>query len=431
MLTTALFEVLFIIVLVLVNGLLAMAEMAVVASRKARLRQRAEAGDASARAALELAESPDRFLATVQIGITLVGILAGAVGGATIAEELGDRLSQVPWIGPYGIEIGLTVVVLAITYFSLVLGELVPKRLALHSPERIAAAVARPMRILSRLAAPAVRLLSASTHVVLRLLGVRPSGEPPVTEEEIRVLLQQGTEAGIFEEAEQEMVEGVFHLGDQRVGALLTPRMEVVWLDVEAPPDENLRRVVESAHAWFPVAHGDLDHVLGVVRSKDLLVECLAGRPADVRQVLRPPLFVPESAPAARVLEQLRQTDIKIVLVVDEHGGVSGLVTITDLLEEIVGDLAEDQPRVVQREDRSWLIDGMLAIDEFKELLRVRELPGEVDGYYETVGGFVMMFLGRVPRPADSFEWGGWRFEIVDMDSNRVDKVLVAPTGAP
>lgn len=429
--STIVFEILFIVVLVLVNGLFALAEMAVVAARKSRLRPLAEAGDDKARAALELAESPDRFLSTVQIGISLVGVLSGAVGGATIAEHLGDLLSRIPWIGPAGIEIGLVIVVLAITYLSLVLGELVPKRLALHSPERIAAAVARPMRILSRLAAPLVRLLSGSTHLVLRLMGVRPQAEAPITEEELKVLLRQGTEAGVFEAGEQEMVEGVFRLGDRRVGALITPRTEVVWLDVDDPPAENLRRVVESAHAWFPVARGDLDHVLGVVRSKDLLVECLAGRPADVRGVAHEPLFVPEATPAAPVLDLLRRAEVKIALVVDEHGGVSGLVTVSDLLEEIVGGLSEDQPQAVPRADRSWLVDGRLTVDEFKDLLQVRELPGETEGYYETVGGFVMMLLGRVPAPADHFEWGGWRFEVVDMDGNRVDKVLVSPAVLP
>lgn len=426
MLTAILFEILFIIVLVLINGVLAMAEMAVVAAHQARLRLRADAGDARARAALELAESPDRFLATVQVGITLVGILAGAIGGATIAEQIGDSLAPVPWIGPYSIQIGLVVVVVVTTYLSLVLGELVPKRLALQNPERVAALVARPMRLLSRLAAPVVRLLSASTHVVLRLLGVQPSDAPPVTEDELRLLLEQGTEAGVFEESEQQMVEGVFRLGDRRVGALITPRTEVDWLDIEDSPEENLRRVVDSAHSCFPVAQGDLDHTLGVVRSKDLLVACLSGQPIELRQSLREPVFVPETTLASQVLEALRYSAVKIVLVVDEYGGVSGLVTVNDLLEEIVGDLEEDRPRVVQREDRSWLVDGMLDIDELRDYLQIPVLPGEAEGYYETVGGFVLMTLGRVPDPADSFEWSGWRFEVVDMDGNRVDKVLVA-----
>jgi putative hemolysin len=424
-------EMLVVVLLILINGLLAMSEIAVVSARKTRLRQWAEEGNANAHAALELANNPNQFLATIQIGITLVGILAGAFGGATIAEEFAVILNDISWLAPYSHPLSLALVVLIITYLSLIVGELVPKRLALNNPERLAMAIAAPMRVLSRVAYPAVHLLGLSTEFLLRALGMKPSTEPPVTEEEIRALIEQGTQAGMFEEAEQEMVERVFRLGDRRVSAVMTPRTEVVWLDREASAQEIRQTITESAHSRFLVADGSLDNVLGVVHAKELLAHILGEQVIDLTATLQQPLYVPESMRALKVLELFKQSGTHIALVIDEYGGIQGLVTPSDILEAIVGDLPEAgeqlEPLAVQREDGSWFLDGMLPVDEFKDLFDLGELPGEDQGIYQTLAGFVIMQLGRIPLVADHFEWGGLKFEVVDMDGNRVDKVLVTP----
>jgi putative hemolysin len=364
-----------------------------------------------------------------------VGILAGAFGGATLAKALAAHLRYFPWLAPYSDATALGIVVVGITYFTLVLGELVPKRLALYHPEGIAAAIAAPMRLLSRITAPVVHILSTSTEAVLRISGIRPSAEPPVTEEEIIVLIEQGTQAGMFEKAESNMIESIFRLGDRRADALMTPRTEVVWLDVDDPPEDIRRKITESVHSRFVVAQGSLDTVLGVVLAKDLLTRSLAGEPVDLRAALHEPLFVPESIGALRVLELFKQSGVQLALVIDEYGGLQGLVTLNDILEAIVGEIgvagAPSEPQVVQREDGSWLIDGMLPMDEITELFHLREVPIEERGVYQTLGGFVMMHLGRIPSAADHFEWNGLRFEVVDMDGYRVDKVLIEPMRPP
>jgi putative hemolysin len=403
----------------------------VVSARKTRLQQWAEEGDSKARAALELANVPNQFLSTIQIGITLVGILAGTFGGVTIANKLASWLETIPGLVRYSHPLSLGIVVLVITYLSLIIGEIVPKRLALNSPERIAAAIAIPMRALSRIAHPAVHFLGFSTELVLRLLGMRPSTEPPVTEEDIRALIEQGTQAGMFEETEQKIVDRVFRLGDRRVSAVMTPRTEIVWLDRDATPEEIRRRLTESSHSRLLVADGSLDNVLGVVHAKDLLVQCLGERSVDLTRTLQQPLYVPETMPALQVLELFKQSGIHIALAIDEYGGIQGLVTPNDILEAIVGDLPvageAAEPLALQREDGSWLLDGMMPVDEFKELFDLGPLPGEDQGVYQTLAGFVIMQLGRIPAPADHFEWEGLRIEVVDMDGNRVDKVLVIP----
>ena len=426
------FEALVILLLIILNGLFSMSEIAVVSARKSRLEQWANEGDGKARAALELANAPNQFLATVQIGITLIGILAGAFGGATIASTIAVGLDEIPGIAPYSRPVSLAVVVLIITYLSLIVGELVPKRLALNSPERIASTMATPMRALARLASPVVYVLGLSTDAVLRVLGIRPVVEPPVTEEEIRSLIAQGTQAGMFEEAEQEMVERVFRLGDRRVSAVMTPRTEIVWVDSDASPEEIQQTIAESTHSRVLVAQGSLDDVLGVVHAKELLLPLLRGEPLDLTAVLRQPLYVPESMRALEVMELFKQSATHNALVIDEYGGVQGLVTPSDILEAIVGDLPEPgeqvEPLAVQREDGSWLLDGMLSIDDFKELFHLGRLPDEDQGVYQTLAGFVIMQLGRIPAVSDHFEWGGLRLEVVDMDGNRVDKILAVPS---
>jgi putative hemolysin len=423
------FEILFILLLLLANGVFAMSELAIVSSRKARLQRECATGNARACTALQLALEPDRFLSTVQIGITLVGILAGALGGATIAEQLGAQISRVPALAPYGEAIGVAIVVVVITYLSLIIGELVPKRFALTHPERIAMVIAPPMKLLSRIVSPVVTVLSVSTSALLTLLRIKSPTEPPVTEDEIKVLIEQGTAAGVFEEAEQEMVQRVFKLADRRVSALMTPRLDIVWLDVDASRDAIRQKIAESHFSRFPVCRGSLDQILGVVKAKDMLALCLGSEELNLNAVLRSPLFVPQSRSALQMLEVFKSSGTHMALIINEYGSIEGLVTTNDILEAIVGDLLPTNPQfesyAMQREDGSWLFDGALPIDEFKEIFKSATLPGEGRADYQTLAGFILFYMGRVPRATDYFEWNGLRFEIMDMDGNRIDKVLV------
>jgi putative hemolysin len=422
-------EALIILILILLNGFFAMTEIAVVSSRKVRLQQMAREGNHRAQAALDLVESPDRFLSTVQIGITLIGILAGAFGGATIAGGLAVLLKDVSWIAPYHQAVALALVVLVITYFSIVLGEIVPKRLALIHPEPIALAAAPVFKIIDLVGLPAVRLLSLSSDLVMKVLGVKKSQEPPVTEEEIKVLIEEGTQAGVFAETEKDMVKSVFRLADREVSVMMTPRLEVVWLDLADPWEINHRKIIETTYSRFPVGQGSLDNVLGIVRAKDALAFCLTHQALDLRKVMTTPLFVPETAPAFQVLDTFKRSRPHLALVVDEYGAIQGLVTLNDILEALVGEFSPadvpSEPEAVQREDGSWLLDGRLPIDELREMFGLTRLPLEEDGGYQTLGGLVMTRLGRIPKTADHFDWGRYRFEVVDMDGKRVDKVLV------
>jgi putative hemolysin len=423
-------EILLIVLLLLLNGVFAMSEIAVVSARKARLQKRADDGSAGARRALELAEEPNRFLATVQVGITLVGILAGAFGGATIAENLAGYFERYAVVAKYADALALGCVVLGITYLSLVLGELVPKRIGLNAPESIASAVAGPMRALSTVASPLVTLLTWSTEGVVRLLRIRMNEDPPVTEAEIAVLLEQGTQAGVFEAKEQDLVERIFWLADQRVAALMTPRTRVDWLDPADPPEAHRAAMLEHPHHHFPVCEGSLDDVVGVVDVRDVWAATARGQPSDARSVMRKPVFVPQSVPALKLLEEFRKSGDEVALVVDEYGGTAGLITLYDLMEEIVGDITvigEESDAVVRREDGSLLVDGGILMDELREVLDLPDRRSDERFEYRTVGGFVYTRLGRIPRAGDFFESDGFRVEVVDMDGNRVDKVLVAP----
>jgi putative hemolysin len=428
-------QVSIVVLLTLANGLFSMSEMAVVSSRKVRLQQQAQRGDRRAQAALELANSPNRFLSTVQVGITLIGTITGAFGGAELSKPLTEQLKRVPLIQDYAQPVAFTTVVILLTYLSLIVGELVPKQLALNDPEAIATLVAVPMRFLSKLASPVVHLLSLSTEAVLKLLNVRPSTEPEVTEEEIRVMIQQGTDAGMIEEAEQEMVERVLRFGDRKVSALMTPRPDIVWLDLDDSYEDNQARLIEGAHSRLPVCQEGLDNVLGVTYVNDLLSRALRNQPFDLTLELRQPLFVPENTRSLKVLELFKETGNHMALVVDEYGVIQGLVTLNDILQAIIGDVPgqddEDEQQPMQREDGSWLLDGSMDIDEVHELLDVDELPGEQRGNYHTLGGFVITYLGRIPKASDHFEWSNLRFEVVDMDKNRVDKVMVSPLVKP
>ena len=416
-------EIFFILLFIVINGVFVMSEMAVASSRKARLQQRINDGDKRAATALRLNENPNLFLATVQIGITLVSVLVGAVGGATLAEPLGRALVQIPALAEYAESIALTIVVVLLTTVSIVIGELLPKRLALHNPELVASALARPMMMISKLFSPLVWLFSRITDALLRLMGVKPGSEPPVTEEEIHLLIDQGTQAGVFEESEQDMVEGVFSLGDQRVYSLMTPRTDIVFFDVNDSVEEIRGKLSGSEFSRFPVRQDSLDAILGIVKARDLLVRSLGGEDIKLKDLVKPAFFIPETMFASRALEIFKEKGTELLLVVDEFGGLQGLLTINDILEEIVGQIELEEPQATQRQDGSWLLDGMLEVDEFKEIFKLHVLPHEDE--YETLSGFVMVSLGRIPLSADQFEWHGLRFEVIDMDGRRVDKVLV------
>ncbi|HLA06311.1 MAG TPA: hemolysin family protein [Anaerolineales bacterium] len=416
-------EILIVLLFILINSVFVLSEMSVASSRKARLQQRVNEGDKRANTALKLLQNPNLFLATVQIGITLVSVLVGAVGGATLSEPLGVLFARIPAIAAFADSLALGIVVVVITFVSIILGELVPKRIALHNPERIASTLAGPMILVSKLFAPFVWLLGRITDFVLRVLGIKPGNEPPVTEEEIQLLIDQGTQAGVFEEAEHDMVEGVFSLGDQRVYSLMTPRTDVVWLDISDTTEEIREKIAGCEFSRFPVRQGTLDVMLGIVKARDLLVPSLSGEEIKLKDLLKPAFFIPETMFASRALEIFKEKGTEILLVIDEFGGLQGLLTINDILEEIVGQVEIDEPQATQRQDGSWLLDGMLEVDEFKEIFSLPGLPHEDE--YETLSGFVMMSLGRVPQAADHFEWHGLRFEVIDMDSRRVDKVLV------
>lgn len=428
--STIAFEIFAIFLLLIANGIFAMSEIAVVTARKSRLQELAEKGISSARQALDLANHPNRFLSTVQIGITLVGILAGAFGGGAITEWLAAQLKAIPSVAPYSRTLALTGVVMCITYFSVILGELVPKRLALGHPESIAIFMAPPMRLLLRVCGPIVHLFSFSTDLVFRLFGKRFDEQTLVTEEEITNLLRQGTEAGVFEETEQEMVEAVFDLGDKSARGLMTPRNQIIWLEVNDSVDRLHAKLSNCGHSRFPVCENGLDNVVGIVQAKDLLTNFLSGKNIDVKAVMQPCEFVPRSLTAWQVLDHIKQSGSHIVLVVDEYGGIEGLLTHHDILEAIAGDMplgtTSTQPNAVQRKDGSWLLEGMMSIDEFKELFHIEVLPGEKKDSFQTLGGFLFTHMGRVPSLAETFEWNGLRFEIADMDGKRIDKVLVS-----
>ncbi|MBI4779835.1 MAG: HlyC/CorC family transporter [Oscillatoriophycideae cyanobacterium NC_groundwater_1537_Pr4_S-0.65um_50_18] len=426
------FEILGLVLLIVANGIFSMSEMAIVSARKARLQEQAEQGNVGARAALKLANSPNHFLSTIQIGITLIGTLTGVFGGAAFSEQLAVYIALIPALRESSEAIALTLVVIIITYLSLIIGELAPKRLALNNPEKIAAIVAAPMQVVAKVASPIVYLLSLSTEVVLKLLRANaPSEEPSVTEEEIKVLLRQGAEAGMFAAAEQDMVERVFHLGDQQVSSLMTPRPDIIWLDLDDSAEVIRQKMIECRHSRIPVCQEALDNVMGIAHVADILARSLSGQPIDLVTLLRPPLLIPESTHALRVLELFKQSGTHIALTVDEYGVIQGLVTLNDVMEVIIGDVPfADDPQessIIRREDGSWLVDGMLSSDELKELIEADELPGEDLGNYQTLAGFVIMQLGRIPRSSDHFSWNGFRFEVIDMDGNRVDKVLVMP----
>lgn len=426
-------EVAIIVLLTLMNGVFALSELAVVSSRRARLQAMADAGNVGARTALRLIDDPSRFLSTVQIGITLVGVVAGAFGGATLGARFGAWLDAMPLFGGYGQMIGYGTVVVAITYLSIVLGELIPKRIALKNPERTAALVARPMRSLSKAAAPFVWLLGASTDALLRLLGLYGGRDVTVTEEEVRSMISEGARAGVFAPEEKEMIDGVLRLADRTVRTIMTPRLDIVWLDPDAPMDMLLDQIRSSSHSRYPVCRGDLDGIVGIVHTRDLLADTVRGQPFDLAASAVKPLVVHDGTAVLKLLDLMKASGLHLAVAVDEYGSVEGVVTMTDILETIAGDLPEagEAPEIaaVRREDGSWLVEGRMPVDEFEETVGLRNLHDIGD--FHTVAGFVLHTLGHLPTTGEVFRHDGFRFEVVDMDGRRIDKVLVVPPSGP
>jgi putative hemolysin len=422
-------EILIILVLIVINGAFALSEIAIVSSRRIRLVRMVDRGSSGAAQALSLASEPTRFLSSVQVGITSIGILSGALGEATLAGHLRQGFEQIPAVSLYAEPLALAVVVVSITYVSLILGELVPKRLALTDPEGIAAIIARPMKILARVGRPIVYVLSVSTDTVLRILGVRHVKRTAVTVEEIKVLIEQSTAEGVLEPTERELMTNVLNLDERHVAAVLTPRSDVVFLDVGDSVEQNRDKLRREPHDVLPLCDGGLDHVLGVVRARRVLEEVLDGHSLDLPGLAEPALFVPETMTIMMLLEEFKRANLPAALVVDEFGDVGGIVSLTDVVSSIVGELPADnveEPAIVRRDDGSWLLDGALDLAALVRTLTDDSIVSEEDRqHYHTLGGLAMVSLRRVPRTGDVFERGHHRFEIVDMDGNRVDRVLV------
>jgi putative hemolysin len=427
-------EVALLLSLIVLNGVFAMSEIALVTARRGRLQALEHQGDMGAAAAIRLGADPTRFLSTIQIGITSIGILNGIVGEAVFARPFGE------WLQHLGIErtaasvFATVMVVVVVTYLSIVLGELVPKRLGQLKAESVARIVARPMLGLAAISKPFVRTLSGSTELVLKLFGLHGRNAPTVTEEEIHAMLEEGSDTGVIEDEEHQMVRNVFRLDDRQIVSLMVPRGEIVFLDLDRPLEENLKRIESSEHTRFPVCRGGMRDVIGVISAKQMLTQTLRGQTLDLQTDLQPAVFVPESLTGMELLQNFRSSNVQLVMVIDEYGEVQGMVTVRDVIEAITGEFHPhdvEEAWAVQRDDGSWLIDGLIPIPELKDRLELREAPEEDRGRYNTLSGMVMLLLGRVPHTADSVEWETWRFEIVDMDGKRIDKVLATKLAPP
>ena len=423
-------DVALLLALVFLNALFAMSETALTASRKARLQVMVEAGDSGASHAMALHDNPTKWLSVVQIGITSISILNGIVGDAAFSTPLAAWLREHFTISARSAEISaLALVVLIITFISIVFGELVPKRIGLMYPETIARLVARPMEWLSVATRPFIKLLTLSTDTVLRLMGLRRPPDRSVTEEEIAASLEEGLDAGVIEAQEHQMVRNVFRLDDRQVGSMMIPRAEIVWLDATATADDVLHAIRDAEHSRYPVCRGGLDDVLGVISAQKLLQQAIEGHAFAVEQGLEPPVFVPETLSGMELLEHFRASSAQIVFVVDEYGEVQGMITVRDVLEAITGEFSTETDAdswAVQRADGSWLFDGLIPTPELKDRLGLKDLPEEDRGRYNTLAGMIMLLLGRLPDTADWVDWEGWRFEVVDLDGKRVDKVLAS-----
>ncbi|MFD2885645.1 hemolysin family protein [Chitinophaga cymbidii] len=420
-------EVVIILVLILLNGIFSMAEIALVSARKVRLENAARQGDEKAKAALKLSNNPDTFLSTVQIGITLIGILTGLYSGEQLKEDVQGFINTFPLLVPYSNGIATAIIVICVTYFTLVLGELLPKRIGLANPERIAKAVAQPMNFISRITFPFVWLLSRSTAALVRLFGLKRGSDSNVTEEEIKAIINEGTTSGAIEETEQEIIERVFHLGDRNITSLMTHRTDIVWLDVSEDVESYKRKIKASPHSVYPVCEGQIDSIKGILTIKDLYA---AGNVAVLKDVMKKPLFIPDNNTAYQVLEKFKETQIHAAFIVDEYGTFLGMITLNDILEAIVGDMPEtgqDDYNMVKREDGSYLIDAQIPFYDFLSEFDMEDMMAEFEQEFDTLAGFILHHLEHIPQTGERLEWRKFTFEIVDMDAHRIDKILVTP----
>jgi putative hemolysin len=432
-LSSVFIEILIIMILLVTNGALAAAEIALVSSKRVTLQQRYNNGDVRASVALDLMNNPNKLFSTIQIGITVIGIVAGAFGGATLAVKFTEYLSGYPSLARYSSLLGYGLVVLLISYFTLIVGELVPKRLAYGNPEGVAISLARSMTYLSVLAAPFVAILCLSTDFFVKIFGVASYQKPEITEEEIRILIRQGAESGIFEAAEHDLVERVLRLDDRRITTIMTPKNKIVWLNIQDDPNINRQKVIEKNYTRYLVCDGSLERILGAAHVKELLRDCYAERPFDPARKVEPVMFLTENIPILDGLLRFKEARESLALIINEHGVVQGIVTITDFLKAIVGNVSSlnfvTSQYAVQRDDGSWLVEGSASIERLKEIMKISVLPGEERTNYTTVAGFVMYYLDRIPREGESLYWDKWRIEVMDMDGLRIDKILLVRPG--
>ena len=424
-------QILLLLALIIINGLFSMTEMAVVSTRRARLQACLENGDRRAQTVLDLLDNPNDFFSTIQIAISLIGVITGAIGAQTFSHYLVDILVKVSFLKGIAQPLSVLLISILITYFSLVIGELIPKRIATNDPENIAMTMCGPIKVLAGIFRPIVHILSLSTEAGLRIMGIKDSEENTVSEDEIKVMIEQGKQDGVFEENEQDIVESVFRMSDRTVDALMTPRTELPWIDLEEPVEESLKEIADSTYHYFPLVRGNPDDVIGVLSSKALLDAYIRGEALDLEKIAEPPLFVPESKPALSLLDDLKASESNFAVVLDEYGGFSGMITPYDLLNELVGDVTNigdepnDEDDILVRDDGSWSFDGLVDIEEFKETIGVRELPDEDRVGYQTLAGFILSYRGAIPSIGDNFDWNGFHFEIADMDGLRIDRVIV------
>ena len=425
-------QILLLLTLIIINGLFSMTEMAVVSTRRARLQACLENGDRRAQTVLDLLDNPNDFFSTIQIAISLIGVITGAIGAQTFSHYLVDILVKVSFLKGIAQPLSVLLISILITYFSLVIGELIPKRIATNNPEKIAMAMCGPIKVIAAVFRPIVRILSFSTEAGLKLMGIKNSEENTVSEDEIKVMIEQGKQDGVFEENEQDIVESVFRMSDRTVDALMTPRTELPWIDLEEPVEESLKEIASSTYHYFPLVRGNPDDVIGVLSSKALLDAYIRGETLDLEKIAEPPLFVPESKPALSLLDDLKASESNFAVVLDEYGGFSGMITPYDLLNELVGDVTNigdepnDEEDILVRDDGSWSFDGLVDIEEFKETIGVRDLPDEDRVGYQTLAGFILSYRGAIPSIGDNFDWNGFHFEIADMDGLRIDRVIVS-----
>jgi len=417
-----------VLLLILANGLFAMTEIAIVTSRKTRLERKFEEGDKRAKFAMELADNPNQLLSTIQIGITLIGVINGAFGGATISGQLAVYVKKIGFLAPYANEISLILVVGLTTYLSLIIGELVPKRLGMNNPEKIAISIAKPMYIFAKIGKPLIWLLSKSTELVLKLLRIKPSTEPTITEEEITQMIEQGVYSGVVDQIEQDMVEQIFTLGDMRLGDILTPRTQLTWIDLEDSFEENIEKMNKSSYSKFPVGKGSLDNFLGIIHTKDVFAKLVKGEPFTLEECIRDTLILPEPMKVFQALEALKKSGSHEAMVIDEYGGIEGFVTLHDVIENIVGDMPtkEEEPQIIERDDHTWLADGLISIETFRRYFDLDEsslLRGSNN--FHTLGGFITVQLGDIPKLKDTVRVEDLLLEVIDMDHVRVDKVLI------